>query len=76
MAKSSYEKELLEKIGKLGPTEQKKLLQFASSLAKSGEVGTPGKNLIGFAGLIPPDDLHEMSGIIEEACEKVNLDKW
>ena len=76
MAKPSYKEELLEQLGKLGPTEQKKLLQFACSLSKSSEAGIPGKNLLGFAGLIAMDDLHEISGIIEEDCEKVNPDEW
>jgi hypothetical protein len=38
--------------------------------------GTPGHQLLKFAGTIPPDDLQLMSEAIETDCRKVELNEW
>ncbi len=37
--------------------------------------GTPGKELLKLAGLIPPDDLKQMSDAIKEEFEKIDVDE-
>ncbi len=38
--------------------------------------GTPGKDLLRFAGTIPAEDVDEMMRAIEEMCERVDPDEW
>jgi hypothetical protein len=38
--------------------------------------GTPGRELLQFAGTIEPDDLALMKQAIEEGCEKVDANEW
>ena len=35
-----------------------------------------GKNLLKYAGHIPPDDLKAMSEAIERSCGEVDADEW
>ena len=55
--------------------QQEEVLRFAHSLIHTQEQGTPGKNLLSFAGKIGKRDLVTMSRAIEEECEKVQLDE-
>jgi hypothetical protein len=38
--------------------------------------GTPGQQLLRFAGSIPLDDLQLMGEAIEQDCERVDIDEW
>ena len=67
MLNQAIEKELLE---------QRQVLNYARSLALTAPVGTPGKELLRFAGTIEPDDLNLMAAAIQEGCEQVNGDEW
>ncbi|XFA72175.1 hypothetical protein RYO59_000396 [Thermosynechococcaceae cyanobacterium Okahandja] len=55
---------------------QWQVLEFARALAKEQVRGTPGQQLLRFAGSIPADDLQWMDKSIEEGCEQPNLDEW
>ena len=55
---------------------QWQVLEFARSLVKAEIQGTPGHQLLRFAGSIPADDLHLMREAIEQDCEQVNTDEW
>ncbi|WP_256678104.1 MULTISPECIES: hypothetical protein [Fischerella] len=39
-------------------------------------LGTPGEQLLRFAGSIPPDDLQEIREAIEQDCERVDINEW
>lgn len=45
----------------------------ARPLARSG---VPGRQLVRFAGAIPPDDLQLMQQAIEADCERVDANEW
>ncbi len=55
---------------------QQQVLDFIKTLTVSVQRGVPGKKLLRFAGIIPPDDLKLMSQAIEQDCEQVDLNEW
>ncbi|MFB3920840.1 MAG: hypothetical protein ACE145_03915 [Terriglobia bacterium] len=76
MTDPSIQREILGELGRLNPADQKKVLTFARSLAERELKGTPGKDLLRFAGAFPEEDLKEMARIIEEDCERVDPSEW
>jgi hypothetical protein len=38
--------------------------------------GTPGKELLKFVGLFPPEDLEQIKRAIEEDCGKIDASEW
>ena len=55
---------------------QWQVLEFVRSLIKTEVRGTPGHQLLRFAGSIPSDDLQVMRKAIEQDCERVDVDEW
>ena len=68
MLNPAIEKELLGHLGKLAVAQQRQVLNYARALA--APVGTPGKELLRFAGTIEPDDLNLMAAAIKQGCEQ------
>ena len=64
--------ELLTRLKKLSPMQQKQVLDYTRDLLGEPRKLTPGKNLLQFAGAISPEDLEIMKQAIEEGCEQVN----
>jgi len=67
---------VVEELAGLPSEMQWRVLEFARALARSRPRGVPGKDLVGLAGTIPPEDLAEISQAIEQTCEQVDLDAW
>lgn len=76
MQNSAIEKEILSQLSKLAVEQQKLVLNFARTLALATPIGTPGKELLRFAGTIELDDLKLMTQAIEDGCEQVDRDEW
>ena len=76
MTDTSVEKEILDEIHKLEKDQQKEVLEFVRSLAKSDLVGAPGKHLLRFAGAIAKDDLQKMAEAIQADCESIDSNEW
>ena len=55
---------------------QWQVLEFVQALVKSEVRGTPGQQLLRFAGSISPEDLQLMQSAIEQDCEQVDVDEW
>jgi hypothetical protein len=72
----SLEREILDQIGQLDETEQRRVLEFARLLSRGVVKGVPGTSLLKWIGAIPSKDLDEMSKAIEEGCERVDHDGW
>jgi len=72
----NIERELQEQISKLPNDQQRRVLDFARSLAARQRNGGSGKALIAHAGTIEPDDLAIMEQAIQDGCEMVNADEW
>jgi len=73
--------ELLSCFDQLKVEDQARVVEFARALAagSSGAKaprGTPGKELLNIVGIIPHEDLKEMTRVIDQECERINLDEW
>jgi len=68
--------EVVEKLMVMPQHLQWQVLEFVRALVKAEVRGTPGSQLLRFAGSIPPDDLKLMREAIEQDCERVDLDDW
>ena len=73
---SAVERELQQRLSRLGPAEKRQVLEYTRELGEPPLRGTPGAALLRFAGSIPPEDLREMAEAIEEGCEQVDPDGW
>jgi hypothetical protein len=71
-----FKEEIVNEIGRLDYGNQRRVLDFVKALASAGGKGVPGKHLLSFASVIPPEDLEEIRNAIEENCEKVDRDEW
>ncbi len=74
----SFAHEINQQVAHLTPGQQMEVLSFVQSLGTkpSAVLGTPGKELLKFAGTIPHEDLEAMKAAIEEGCEQVDPDSW
>lgn len=68
--------EVVEQLKVMPQPLQRQVLEFVRSLVKAEGRGTPGQQLLRFAGSIPPDDLQLMREAIEQDCERVDVDEW
>ncbi|MYK96208.1 hypothetical protein F4009_19785 [Candidatus Poribacteria bacterium] len=68
--------EIVQRLDKLTPMQQKQILNSVLSFLGEPIRGTPGKELLKFVGLIPPEDLEEIKSAIEEDCGQVDKSEW
>ncbi len=76
MKPASLKKEIIERINLLPSELQQKVLEFIDSLTQKLPKGTPGKQLLRFAGCISRKDLKSMTDAIAEGCERVDVREW
>ena len=68
--------EVVEQLKVMPQPLQRQVLEFVRSLVETGVRGTPGQQLLRFAGSIPSDDLQLMREAIEQDCERIDVDEW
>ena len=68
--------EVIEQLRAMPQHLQWQVLEFARKLVKAEVCGTPGQQLLPFAGSIPPDDLQLMREVIEQDCERIDVNEW
>lgn len=68
--------EIVARLDKLTPVQQKQILNSILSFLGEPIRGTPIKEFLKFAGTIPSKDLEEMKQAIEEDCGKVDESEW
>lgn len=68
--------EVVEQLRGMPQHLQRQVLEFVRSLVKSEVRGTPGRQLLRFAGSISHDDLHLMREAIKQDCERIDVDEW
>lgn len=68
--------EVVEQLRAMPQPLQRQVLEFVRSLVKAEVRGTPGQQLLRFAGAIPSDDLQLMGEAIEHDCERIDIDEW
>ena len=62
---------------KVLPNElQWRVLEFTRALSLSAPRGVSGKQLLRFAGAVPPGDARLMQEAIEQGCEQVDINDW
>ena len=76
MIDTTIRNELLKQVEQLSAELQRKVLDFAVALVQSVPKGTPGKELLRFAGLLDSQDAREMIDAIEKGCEQVDTNEW
>jgi len=76
MTYSVVTKQIISQLDQLPFELQRQVLDFARSLTLSSPKGTPGKQLLRFAGTIEPDDAQAMIQAIKNGCERVDADEW
>jgi hypothetical protein len=76
MVDNSLREELLKEMEQLPPAMQRRVLDFARAMAESTPQGTPGKELLQFAGIMTPAEADEFLRSIEEDCERVDPNEW
>jgi bifunctional DNA-binding transcriptional regulator/antitoxin component of YhaV-PrlF toxin-antitoxin module len=64
--------EVAEKL----PAGKRAQVKVTVGEAKPISRGTPGKDAVKLAGLIPPEDLEEIRKAIEEDCETIDENEW
>jgi len=68
--------QVMQQLETLPENLQRQVLEFVQALQVLARRGIPGKQLLQFAGAIPPRDLELMRQAIDEECEQVDLDEW
>jgi predicted GNAT family N-acyltransferase len=68
--------EVIEQLRVMPQHLQWQVLEFARMLVNAEVRGTPGQQLLRFAGSIPPNDLQLMREAIEQDCERVDSNEW
>ena len=68
--------EVVEQLKVMPQHLQWQVLEFVRTLVKAEVRGTPGHQLLRFAGSIPSDDLQLMREAIEQDCERVDINEW
>ncbi|RKO65747.1 hypothetical protein D7024_01365 [Desulfofundulus salinus] len=70
------QQEILMEVNRLPFHFQKRVLEFARALRFTLNEGTPGRDLLRFAGVISPEEGELMKRAIEDACERVDANEW
>ena len=76
MIDETLQSDLLKQLEQLSPNMQRRVVDFAVALAQSVPKGTPGEELLRFAGSLHPEDAKQMIEAIEAGCEQVDRDEW
>ena len=67
---------VIEQLSILPENLQQKVLEFVQALRIAERRGVSGKQLLRFAGSIPPDDLRMMQQAIDNGFGQVDLHEW
>jgi len=78
MTQPSIKQQILDDLDRMPPELQRRAQELVHGLAVSTSrpKGTPGKDLLRFAGILDEEGAREMERVIEEGCERVDLDAW
>ncbi|MEW6687207.1 MAG: hypothetical protein AB1393_13560 [Candidatus Edwardsbacteria bacterium] len=69
MVELNGKQEILKEIDRLPPDLQQRVLEFARTLNSTFPEGTPGKEILRFAGILTPEEADLMERAIKECCE-------
>lgn len=69
-------REMIKRLDRLPSEIQIKILDLAEAAAPSPQKGVSGKKLLRFSGILNADDVTDMTQVIENGCEKVDINEW
>ena len=76
MVNSRIRDELLQRLDKLSPDLQQRVLAFADALATSTPRGLSGEAVLALSGTLSDSDAAEIAAVIEADCECVDSGAW
>ena len=76
MEHSTTIQEIVDRLDKLTPGQQRQVLDFTLELSGESPKGISLQELLEFVGLFPPEDLEEIKQAIEEDCEQIYESEW
>lgn len=78
MTQPSIKQQILDDLDRLPPELQRRAQELVHGLTASVSrpEGTPGKYLARFSGILDEEGAREMERVIEEGCERVDLERW
>ncbi len=75
MTANEFRTEAIKKLDRIPPERYESVLAQLEGAA-SRPRGTPGRELLKFAGSISDETAEEMLRIIEEECERIDYESW
>lgn len=72
----AIKKQILSDLDLLSPEQQRRAAELVHRMVSATPKGTPGRDLLRFAGTLDDESAREMIEAIEEGCEQVNPDEW
>jgi len=78
MTEPSIKQQILDDLDRMSPELQGRAHDLIHGLAASDSraEGTPGKDLLRFAGILDEEGAREIERVIDEGCERVDPDAW
>ena len=64
--------EIIEKLEQLSEQQQKQILEYVKAMLQGAPQGTPGRELLRFAGAIPMEEIEQIRQAIDQDCERIN----
>ena len=77
MVVPAIKEQILNDLGKLPPEQQQRAADLVRSMVPQQlPKGTPGRDLMRFAGTLDDESAREMMALIEQDCGRVDPDEW
>jgi hypothetical protein len=70
MVEPTVREQILNDLERLSPQRQARAAQLVHGLVSQLPKGTPGRDLLRFAGLLDSESVRQMEEAIEEGCER------
>jgi hypothetical protein len=68
--------EIIEQLERLSEQKQKQILEYVKAMLQEAPQGTPGRELLRFAGAIPTEEIEQIRQAIDQDCERINPNEW
>ncbi|HVT57766.1 MAG TPA: hypothetical protein VHR45_05150 [Thermoanaerobaculia bacterium] len=76
MVEATVKEQILSDLERLSPEMQVRAAQLVHGLVEAAPKGTPGRDLLRFAGAIDAESIREMEEAIEDGCERIDPEAW
>ena len=79
MTTAEFKDEAIKRLERVPPKLRATVLSYLEGVGEktAGRVrGTPGRDLLKFAGTISDETAERMKQVIEEECERIDYDSW